>query len=106
MSKTHPMVGLSRAFAGEGETTIVEAELALAGDSAEDTTGVGAFIGQLMVRNARENAALFESLYEGECRAHEETKQRLRRAHDRLDLIRRRVDWLLGAPDSVLWDEQ
>ncbi len=40
-----------------------------------------------------------EMLYEGEQRAHEETKRRLDAALDRLDLIDRRLAWLAGDGD-------
>jgi hypothetical protein len=53
-------------------------------------------VGDLMDFNERMTSALLNGLLEGEMRAHEETRERLRAAQRRLALIEDRVLWLLG----------
>lgn len=63
------------------------------GEGGDEVLGL---VGTLMEQNRRDAENLMSSLYEGEKRAHEETKERLERAYARLDLIEHRHEWLLG----------
>lgn len=62
-------------------------------------------VGDLMQYNARSLEWQFEQLYLGEQHAHEQTKERLREAYAELDVIHRRLAWLGGADDSVLFND-
>jgi len=77
-----------------------EPEKVTAGDAlaaiAEVEPGALKLVGDIMEFNARSLQHSFEQLYEGEKRAHERTKERLRLTQERLSLIESRVLWLLG----------
>ena len=70
---------------------------------AEMEPGALKLVGDLMAHNARSNEWLMEQLYEGEKAAHERTKEKLREANERLDVIEERHDWLLGG-DHFRWE--
>lgn len=63
-----------------------------------------ALIARIIERNGQATTDLFDSLLQGEIRAHEKTKERLKAAYARLDLIELRVGWLLGGPDPLFED--
>lgn len=76
----------------DGEVTAGDALAVIA----EHEPGALKLVGDIMEYNARANSGLLSSLLEGEQRAHERTRERLREANERLDLIERRHEWLLG----------
>jgi hypothetical protein len=69
---------------------------ALAAIHAEGGDSALKLAADLMEHNARSNATLLEQLYEGEKRAHEETKADLYDARRQLATIRQRLAWVLG----------
>lgn len=64
-------------------------------------------VGDLMEYSARATAWGFEQSYLGEQNAHEQTKQRLSAATERLALMQYRMEWLMGMHDDPFghpWD--
>jgi len=77
------------------EVTAGDAAVAIAAEGGDSALKL---MVDIMEHNAQGLADTYEQLYLGEKNAHERTQERLNAALDQLDLIHRRVAWLLGGP--------